>query len=180
MNTQEKLEKLYSWSDVKKDWISGRFELTDWTKRIATHWFDGDELVSQQFWNFGANVDGSIYSFWLYDNRSLDEAPIVYLASDGADGSIVLANSFDEFLFLLAIGYVDIGTCWWGADDVDWDNPVLFELRKWINDELAVVIPDDDDDLIKTGVKIVEEARAKHPSLQEFIETWQAQHFQTA
>src|ERR1700678_2481878 len=116
MNTQEKLEKLYSWSDAKKDWISGRFELTDWTKRVDTAWFDGDERVSQQFWNFGSGPDGSIFAFWLYDNRSLDDAPIVYLSSDGAEGSIVLANSFDEFLSLLAIGYMDIGTDWWGAD----------------------------------------------------------------
>lgn len=102
------LTKLLAYQNRVNAWYSGHFRLTDGGQKDAVASFDGDKVAASQFILFGRELDGSSYGFWLYEGRTLGNAPIVFLGSEGTDWK-VLANSLEEFLALLAVGEDEIG-----------------------------------------------------------------------
>jgi hypothetical protein len=93
------LEDLFLFQEVSNEWYSGGFELNEMPlENIKAHI---DESLASQFFGIGHDANYSIYVLWLYKKAPLDEAPIVYLSSEG-EGTSVLANTLTEFLTLLA------------------------------------------------------------------------------
>ncbi len=97
------LIKLLDFQNNSKKFYTGHFELSDGGPATALAWFDNDRAPAAQFVIFAKESDGSSYSYWLYEERKLHDAPIVYLGSEGT-GCTVMANTLEEFLSLLAIG----------------------------------------------------------------------------
>jgi len=67
-----------------------------------------------QFAAFAIDGTGSVMAFWTYNDKiKLDQAPIVYLDSEG--GGIVVASSVTEFLSLLPFNtsiFSEVGIHW--------------------------------------------------------------------
>lgn len=67
----------------------------------------GDEVRAQLAF-FARDADGSLYGLWFHDDRAVDEAPVVYVCSEGP-GDAVLSNDLGEFLSLLRLDLEDVG-----------------------------------------------------------------------
>jgi len=159
------LVKLCEYDEQSAGSISCDFELTDTGQHKLGRYF-GDEELASSFAVFGADELLSFYAFWLYDGRALADAPIVYLSGEAA-GSTVLANTFEEFLGLLALGRPNVGLV------ADWDkaaelcaNAVTF--REWLSSELGIEPPPDPD-------AVVDAAKKAHGDLASWIDEHQSE-----
>jgi hypothetical protein len=126
-------------------------------------WFGGDTEAASQFAGFGAGPDGSILAFWLYRGPDASTAPIIHLGSEGQN-NVVLASDFREFLYLVGIGYGELG-----FDDLSAppSEPETAErLRAWLLAEFGIRPP-------ATGAALVKQAQARHPDLEAWIRDWQ-------
>src|SRR5262249_21357549 len=90
------------------DDFSGDLELHAGGADAMRAYFRDTPEVASQFAVFAHDGMDSQYGFWMYDGLSIDKAPVVYLNGEGSDCT-VLANSFDEFLGLLAGNYPMLG-----------------------------------------------------------------------
>jgi hypothetical protein len=158
------LTKLLEFQSRSDRFYSGHFELTAGGPATALASFDNDAKAASQFILFGEEVDGSSFGFWLHDGCKLENAPIVFLGSEG--GGNVLANSVEEFLALLAVGADVAGS----SDESDDPAPRLGEFRKWLKKEFKIEPP-------ANPGEIVFDAEGKHPSLAKWIAAWQKSHF---
>jgi hypothetical protein len=162
------LLKLRAYQERKAgEWYSGYFSLIDHGMRTAEASFDGDQTAAKEFVLFGTDPDGSSYGFWIYEGRTLDTAPVVYLGSEG-EGWTVLANTVEEFLALLALGKEDLGFL---ADRLYFPEPEevtpgLKLFRRWLKKECGIVTAAD-------PAAIVSRARQNHPDLQNWLRKWQ-------
>lgn len=155
------LVQLCAYSEQSDGFISCDFELTDSGAEDVLAWFDGNTAAAQQFIIFGSDGMHSLYGYWLYDGRSLAQAPIVYLHGEGVYNS-VLANSLAEFLGLLALGKEMPGMVdAWDATAEPCANVAAY--RSWLDKELGIHPPAD-------GRAIIEHARKEHPDLNAWIE----------
>jgi hypothetical protein len=93
------LEELLAFQNASAEWYAGYFEL-DVVKRDSLKHHIREEALPQ-FFGFGRERDGSLYALWRYKEIPLEEAPVVYLNSEG-EGSGVQANNLAEFFTLLA------------------------------------------------------------------------------
>lgn len=155
----------FSQSISEPGFFSGQFELTSNGKVFANAWFDGDAAAASQFVVFGLDGDGSQFAFWLHQGRTINNAPIVYLGSEGS-GSVI-ADSLPEFLGLLAVGadyWLAIAE---GGAFEESEEPAdhLDRFRKWLADECGIKKP-------KAPAKVVQRARESHPSLEAWIANW--------
>ncbi len=137
--------------------VVGDFELSESGRQDVLAWFDGDRQAADQFVVFAFDKSLSLYGYWRYAGQPLDEAPIVYLDGE-AQHNTVLANTLEEFLGLLALGYRRIGLV------KKW--PQVFEpgadtlrFREWLRSNGGIEPPQDG------YTVVVEQARAKHPDL---------------
>ena len=165
------LVRLLEYSNSVNRFYSGSFELTDAGKESAISWFDGDELAASQFVIFGKGPDGSMYGYWLYNNKTLETAPIVFLGSEGV-GCKVLANSLKDFLVLLAIGQEELG---FAGYYYDWEENItidenLIKFRDWLAKEFGISAPAD-------GRAMIAEAQRNHPDLESWLDKWSENHF---
>jgi hypothetical protein len=165
------LKRLLEFDSRIKKFYSGHFELTDSGAATAVAMFDGDKDAAAQFALFGEEVDGSGFGFWLYEGRKLEDAPVVYLGSEGT-GWMVLAETLEDFLRLLAIGVDDLG---FAAEYLAFDQPEppsesLVAYRNWLKTECGLSQPED-------PAALVSAAKRKHPDLQEWLGQWQERHF---
>src|SRR5262245_26440492 len=97
------LVRLLEYQNSVHHFYSGSFELDHQGAMSVLYWFDKDVQTASQFAIFGHGGDGSLYGYWLYNGRTIENAPIVFLGSEGV-GNTLLANTFEEFLALLALG----------------------------------------------------------------------------
>jgi hypothetical protein len=124
-------------------------------------WFEGDESQAAQFEPFAENADGGIYALWLYDDRGVEEAPIVYLDSEGT-GNGVVAEDVPELLSLVATGEEP---SYWLRGQRD-PNPLdVSEFRTRLRDELGIEPAQD-------PVAVVRRAQSRHPDLAALLEKW--------
>jgi hypothetical protein len=159
------LLRLLEYQNDVNDFYSGHFELTVEDAESAVMWFDGDIDAASQFVAFGQESDGSSYCYWLYDGRKLEQAPMVFLGSEGVNNT-VLADNTRDFLSLLAVGYDELGFPYRRIEETD----NILRFRLWLEREFGIVPPEDADELI-------EKAKANHPDLDKWIEKWQEKHF---
>jgi hypothetical protein len=164
----EPLIKLHEYQHRVADWYSGHFESISPDPNETIAWFDGDAETASQFIAIGKGGDGSLYAIWIYDGKSVEEAPFVFLGSECV-GNTVLADGITDFLSLLAIGYDELGFADWsvGVEEV---SPILKEFRDWLKKEFGIAIP-------ARGLEIIEAAKSRHPNLEEWVEKWQEKHF---
>lgn len=102
--------------------------------------------VSERFGIFGAGGDGSLYAFWIDDENN---QKIVHLGSEGGQ-LYILAESFVDFLRLLAIGYDELGFAdlnitieeWNAATGQGKNAGINFRFREWVEKEFKVQVPD--------------------------------------
>jgi hypothetical protein len=151
------------------DWYSGRFQLTDNGPETAVASFDGDETAASDFILFGRSSDGSSYGFWAYDGRSLDNAPIVFLGSEGTGWS-VLANSLEDFLSLLAVGEEEMGFSAPFLTEPESPSAGLVAFRDWLKEGYGITAP-------TYPAAIIAHAVREHPDLQAWLQNWQKSHF---
>lgn len=169
----EKLVKLLEFANRSRNWFSGHFDLEKCPYGDASA-FDNDPEPAKQFVIFGRESDGSSYAYWLYDEKRIDEAPIVFIGSEGTDWGVI-AETLEEFLGLLAVNSDELGfaASWGEIAETDGRVPRIDEFRKWLRQEFGIVAPTD-------PMAVVRNARAKHPDLQAFLTAWQEKHFGSA
>ncbi len=67
----------------------------DWLR----NWLDYESQIVESVLGIATNGAGDLLAFWLYDERDLKDAPIVFVGHEG-DVSVI-ANNFSEMLLLL-------------------------------------------------------------------------------
>ena len=161
----EELLALLRFQNQSNDWYSGYFELDRWRFGNAA-WFGNDTEAAEQFSVIGHGPDGSLYALCAYPGRTLENAPVVFLGSDGTDNCL-LAGSLRDFLALLAIGADELGFAVSSGvvEQADPPAPRLNEFRLWLNRSLGIVAPGAPDELIAS-------ARALHPGFEAWINAW--------
>lgn len=159
------LLRLFDYQNEIDDFFSGHFEFVVEGADSVLTWFDGDKDAASQFVPFGQDSDGSSYCYWLYDGRKLEQAPIVFLGSEGVNNS-VLADNTRDFLSLLAVGYDELGFPFRQVEETD----NLLHFRSWLKREFNIMPPEN-------GERLIEIARAKHPDIEKWMEEWQQKHF---
>jgi hypothetical protein len=163
------LSSLLEFQNRSKEWYSGYFELTEW-KYGYTAWFGDDKEAAEQFAVFGKGGDGSLYALWLYSGRTVADAPVVFLGSEGVDCGL-LASDLIGFLGLLTIGADELGfAVSWGGDlEPKRPAPRLEEFRAWLRESFGVGAP-------PNLMAAVGSARALHPDFGAWLARWQASH----
>jgi hypothetical protein len=78
-----------------------------------------------------------------------------------------LANTFEEFLALLSLGYEELG---FAVSKPEYKvgtriDEALLDFRAWLDREFKIQVPDTHDMIIRT-------ARNAHPDLETWIERW--------
>src|SRR4051812_42457925 len=109
------LRSLLEFENCSREWYSGHFELIEWEYGNPA-WFGGDRVAAEPFVIFGHESDGSLYALWLYPSRTILDAPIVFLGSEGVDCGLI-AGDLNEFLSLLALDIDELGFA------VSWGEP---------------------------------------------------------
>lgn len=95
------LAELCNYSDKHPVFFCGSFEVDEDQYDGVKEWFQGSEAGWSKVKAFGVDGIGSLYGIWLYDGRSSENAPIIYLGGEG-EGTTVLASTWKEFLAILA------------------------------------------------------------------------------
>jgi hypothetical protein len=119
------------------------------------------EAKARQLVAFGWDSSNSLYAFWLYPNRTLADAPVVYLDSANAAHGVI-SGSFEELLLLLAVGHKDVGRV------TDWTPPAeaptydLKTFRTWFETDLGLAAPAD-------PAALIARARATHPDFRGWL-----------
>ncbi|HLP88395.1 MAG TPA: hypothetical protein VK184_07375 [Nostocaceae cyanobacterium] len=167
-DTPTALMKLFAYHQQVQTAYSGGFEVRIIPENMK-YCFDGDTETAKQFIEVGQTQDDSSYCFWLYDNKKISEAPIVFLGSEGTDNK-VLANNLEEFLTLLSIGYDELGYADYGSEPEEAATPELQHFRTWLKQEFGIIPP-------ATGESIIENARSQHPDLDQWFKAWQDKHY---
>ena len=165
-----RLVELLAFQEASRDWYSGRFEMSAWSYGDAA-WFDGDVEAAKQFAVFGNGPDGSLYALWLYPGRSVADAPVVFLGSEGVHCSVIATN-LDDFLALLAASADELGfEAAWGEITAG-ELPVKrqSEFRTWLQERYGIAAP-------ANPMQLVERARAEHPDLEGWIRQWQEKRY---
>ena len=122
-------------------------------------WFGDRSEAWKQLAGFGARPDGSILALWMHAGQDASSAPVVHLGSEG-NSLVVLADSFREFLQLLAIGYGELG-----FDDLNAPpkEPETAEgLRTWLASEYGIYPA-------PSGAELVQKAQARHPDFGQWV-----------
>jgi hypothetical protein len=161
----DRLSKLLDFQNCSREWYTGYFELDEWEYGFPA-WFGGDKTAAEQFVVFGHGGDGSLYALWLYSHRSVADAPVVFLGSEGTDCGSLAAN-FDEFLALLALGVEELGfaVSWGDVRPADKPAPRLQELQIWLRASFGITPSPD-------PMALVTAARIRHPDFGAWLNDW--------
>jgi hypothetical protein len=154
-------------NSIRGGYYSGSFQLRDSGAERLVAWFAEFVAPSSNFAIFGAGGSGSLYGYWLYEQHTIETAPIIYLDSESS-GNTVLANNIEDFFALLSIGMHEVGAGMmrphgYGATLQIDDN--LLRFREWLHDNFSISVTNN-------GVQIIEAARASHPDFDDWINQW--------
>lgn len=143
-------------STSSREWYSRYFELSIVKREILKYHVPVKAL--SQFFGFGRNKDDSLYALWRYQEIPLDEAPVIYLNSEG-EGSGVQASNLADFFMLLAFDQEPIFGVYSDpiGKDIKHTNRNT-EFREWLEQRYhlhAAEYPND----------VVLQARHRHPKV---------------
>ena len=163
----EPIRALLSFQRKSKEWYSGYFQLAQWRYGNAA-WFAGDSEAAKQFIILGRGPDGSLYAMWLYAGRTLADAPVVFLGSEGTDSGVI-ACDLRQFLSLLAVGADELGfaVSWGSIEEAKPPAPRLAEFRMWLQATYGIDPPIDPLNSLRV-------CTSKHPDFEEWLQKWQA------
>jgi hypothetical protein len=166
----DELQQLLGFANRERQWFAGHFQLMKSSYGDAAE-FDGDEEHARRFVVFGRETDGSTYAYWLYEDRELATAPIVYMNSEFQDNCVV-ANNLREFLALLACNADDLGRIAGYSEFFECDSPVprLGEFRAWLQKEFEITPPAD-------PIAVIRNAQSTHPNFDAFLHRWQEEYY---
>jgi hypothetical protein len=165
----DRLSGLLEFQNESREWYTGYFEMVEWEYGFAA-WFGGDKIAAEQFVVFGHDGDGSLYALWLYPGRSIGDAPVVFLGSEGVDCSL-LASDLDAFLGLLALGVQELGfaVSWGDVRPPDSPAPRLHAFQEWLRMSFGITPSPD-------PIAMVTLARRQHPDFGLWLSDWMASH----
>ena len=147
------LQKLVSFALSRKDFFAGNFEPHINTVNVLRYWFGDNHDAMSQIVVFGCNGDGSLYALWLYGTQILEQAPVVFLGSEGTDNTVVASN-ITEFIQLLLLGIDDLGFVishpGWSTTISKRDTQVFSE---WAEKELGIIKPSDPERLVRVAIE---------------------------
>ncbi len=171
--TQEKLKEKFAPHKVPKllgaladywdkhtAFFSGSFEVDHDEWDGVREWFRGNEAGWSHVRVFGHDGIAGLFCFWLYDTRTPEEAPVIYLGGEG-EGTTVLADNFSEFLSLLATNRD------WEPFDGDFTDPE--EQNEKEHKAFLKFLAKHDIHPAKNPLAVVKAARKKHPDLHEWL-----------
>ncbi len=160
------LVRLASYQDGRNRLPSG-LEFDDGGRAAALDWTKENQQEADQFVLFMIDEVASNYGYWRYDGQSLDEAPLVYLSSEGVDNT-VLANSLEDFVRIIALGAGNLGMWRQSYEDVRLDENTT-RFREWLSAEMGIVAP-----TTAEARAIIETARGQHPDIDQWVaERWE-------
>jgi hypothetical protein len=141
---------------------SADFALRPFGHHIARLYF-GDADIALHFMVFGGDSGGGTYALWLYEGRTIYDAPVVYLESEG-QYCVVLASSLKEFIRLLMIGIEEPG---YSIEVGDWKSNIseteaTQQFSIWAQKRFGFSAPAD-------PFEIVTPAREIHPNLEQWL-----------
>lgn len=151
------LKDLYDYAARNNGQVIADFEIKEDLQEMVAELFDDEEEPTNEFAMFGQDALGGLYGFWLYNGKSADDAPIVYLDAEGC-GNTVLADSVEEFLSLLSSGRNALGRIDLWPDTSMKTNE---DYNRWL--KRMQILP------VKNPKAFVERAREKHPSLEMWL-----------
>ena len=137
------------------------------------HWF-GEEFAAN-FIVFAHDYDSNYYGYWLYGDRTIENAPIVLLHHEG--GGSVIANSLPDFLCMTAIGAFkyqyggqDYGKVTYPIEesDNDWTQlydelPNWYHYHHWLTSVACLALPS-----VQEARQMFSSAQQSHPKLEEW------------
>jgi hypothetical protein len=171
----DKLRKLCEFADKDSDYFGCDFRLLEDGKRIILRGMDNDESAASQFAIFARDSSHALYGYWLYDNRSIENAPIVYIDSEGCDNT-VLANNVEEFLTLAALGKPILGTIESrkSSDEEDESEYIddVNKFRAWAKQEFSIDTP-----TLEEAKQIIKSAKGNHPDFDKWFTDWSAKYY---
>jgi hypothetical protein len=153
----------YEFADKEGPAIARSFYFEVYGSLKVEDWFGKDRVRAKRFLCFGVDLPFSLYGFWLYGDRTLANAPIAFLDHDRKH-SRVLANTFEEFLSLLAVGYPEPGRVdKWSKAEADEQDDDLDKFRAFVKKELGI-------EPARDPKALVEKAAAAHPDLNAWLQ----------
>ncbi len=159
MHVPNGLGRLCDYSEQPGTRIGCDFKLRA-NRRTAELVFRDVEGGDKQVALFGIDGRQSLYGYWMYDGRLPEQAPIVYIHHEG-EGTAVIANSLEEFLSLLALGYEETGLVRaWQGQRVPCSG--IGPFRAWLKDEWGISPSTD-------GRVLVAQAQRMHPDFDAWI-----------
>jgi len=150
------LIELLTFQNISTEWYSDGFELDVISQEDFKHHIKEENLP--QFFGIGHDANNSIYALWRYNNIPLEEAPVVYLSSEGF-GSGIFANNLAEFFTLLACDEEPILGVYSEKPKKDLEHsPRNQEFRIWLAERYHL-------QAASKPNEIVWKARSQHPKL---------------
>lgn len=147
MKVPKSWEKILDWAAKNPHTvIGGHFEIYGNSNNILQHCVDINGNAAQKLAVLGVNGASEVFCLWQKDKKTM---PIVFLGEAGS--ARVIAESIDDFIQLLAIGYYEI-------EIADYDNSPVFPegAAHWANPKFqAFYTKTFKKDIPKTGAEIV-------------------------
>ena len=158
------LKELCDYWDNNPYYFAGSIEIQADEEHIAHDWFGDIEEGDSKVLPFGIDGAGSLIGFWLYeDGMTPDNAPVIFLSSEGV-GSTVIADNLADYLVMLTAN----------RDYVPFDGEFLEyeeeqrgesgEYRAWLKSKFGLDPVDDPEPLWEKG-------KSRHPDFEEWAES---------
>lgn len=144
----------------------GLLELTDEGPDLVKAWVNEDKEAAARLIGFARTAEGAIFAFWLYGDRTLENAPVVYLDAAAGPETTVLASTVPEFLTLLTVGWdSDCRPVWspaWTGEEQPVDGRFQ-RYRDWAKAKLGISVPADPKGIVAKARQAHPDARTCHP-----------------
>jgi hypothetical protein len=124
-------------------------------------WFQGNQAGWSKVKLFGVDGIHSLYGIWLYDGRTSENAPIIYLGGEG-EGTTVLASTWEEFLSILAANqeWEPFDKKFFDATDNNEEQNTAF--RAWLKEAHGI-------GPAKDPMAIMRKAKKEHPDFDKWL-----------
>jgi len=155
------LAELCNYWDKHPVFFCGSFEIDPDQYDSAKDWFQGNEAGWSRVKLFGVDGIHSLYGIWLYDGRTSDNAPIIYLGGEG-EGTTLLASTWPEFLSILAANqeWEPFDKNFFDATDNNEDENAA--LREWLKTAHGI-------SPAKDPMAIMKKAKKEHPDFNKWL-----------
>ena len=157
----EMLADLCSYWDKHPEFFAGSFEVDSDEYESAKAWFRDNKEGYSQVRVFGIDGIHSLYAFWLFEDKTPENAPIIYLGGEG-EGTTVFANNLSEFFTILASNKeyepFDHDFC----DEEEENEAENKRFRKWVKEKYNLLPA-------KNPMDIVKNARKTHPQFNPWL-----------